>query len=266
MRYIVYYDNSVDKVGEAGMTDNGLMPAQDEPEDMLNLLLENIPSGLFRYEADDTGKIDFVSQDLIGMLGCANREEFNELTGGVFEGIVHPDDRRETIKSIDEQIEHGSDDAVIYRLNHKEDKLVWVDDRGRHVVDADGKPWFYVTLIDITEKVKSQAELERASERIEILTELSNDILFDIECETGNADVYGDFEGRFGRKPEHRDFVVNKRCKRDCNLTITQHDIDTLRQHMRDGGLVDFETSTPGPDGEAIWYRYQSVVLYDKDG
>ena len=29
--------------------------------------------------------------------------------------------------------------------------------------------------------------------------------------------------------------------------------------------LVDSETSTEGPDGEPVWYRYQSVVLYDED-
>ena len=33
-----------------------------------------------------------------------------------------------------------------------------------------------------------------------------------------------------------------------------------------ENSLVDFETSAPGADGEPVWYRYQSVVLYDEEG
>ncbi len=37
-------------------------------------------------------------------------------------------------------------------------------------------------------------------------------------------------------------------------------------EQIGENSLVDFETSTPGPDGEPVWYRYQSVVLYDGEG
>ena len=60
--------------------------------------------------------------------------------------------------------------------------------------------------MDATERVREKEELRRANERLEILTALSNDVLFDIECGTGKAHVYGDFEGRFGRAPQQEDF------------------------------------------------------------
>ncbi len=109
-------------------------------------------------------------------------------------------------------------------------------------------------------------ELVRANERLEILTALSNDIVFDIDCASGDAQVFGDFEGRFGRAPEQGDFVVHRRCQKPCELTITSHDLTDLIANVSPESLVDFETSTEGPDGERIWYRYQSVVLYDAEG
>lgn len=228
--------------------------------------LEHTPGGLFRYHADAEGAIDFVSQELMTMMGCADRAEFDALTGGCFAGLVHPDDRQHVLDSIDEQMSHGDTDSVVYRLNRADGRELWVDDRGRHVVDAQGQPWFYVTVVDVTEKVADERELKRARERMEILTALSNDVVFDIECATGNAQVFGDFADRFGRAPRQDDFVVRRRCHADCHLKIQVHDLDQLMEAIGDDSLVDFETSTEGPDGEPVWFRYQSVVLYDDDG
>lgn len=54
----------------------------------------------------------------------------------------------------------------------------WVDDRGHYIVDDSGTAWFYVTIIDISDKVNSQRQLERAEERVDMLTMLSRDVMF----------------------------------------------------------------------------------------
>lgn len=228
--------------------------------------LKHIPGGVFRYSAEEPGVIDFVSHELIAMMGCEDRADLDVLTGGCFEGIVHPADRERTLRSIAEQIATSDDDAVIYRLNRKDGRELWVDDRGRIVTDSSGKKWFYVTVVDITNQVRNERELQRAHERMEILTALSNDVIFDIECETGYAQVFGDFEDRFGREPRQDDFVVHRRCHKECNLDIHPNGLGTLLEDITEDSLVDFETSTEGPDGQPVWYRYQSVVLYDDDG
>ncbi len=228
--------------------------------------LEHTPGGIFRYSAEEPDVIDFASQELINMMGCTDRADFDALTGGCFKGIVHPADRERTINSINEQITHGADDAVVYRLNRKDGRELWVDDRGHIVTDSAGKKWFYVTVVDITEQIHYEREMQRAHERMEILTALSNDIVFDIECGTGHAQVFGDFEDRFGREPRQDDFVVKRRCHKECNLDIHANGLGSLLENITEDSLVDFETYTEGPDGEPVWYRYQSVVLYDDDG
>ena len=78
--------------------------------------------------------------------------------------------------------------------------------------------------------------------------------------------MYGDFVGRFGREPAQEDFVVRRRCHNPCTLNITSHDLSPLLSQIGENSLVDFETSTTNEDGETVWYRYQSVVLYDEEG
>ena len=205
--------------------------------------LDKFPGGMFRYKAESAGVIDRASSGLVRLFGCSDAEQFRALTGNTFKGIVHPDDWEWVSASISEQMEHGDSDYVRYRIIRADGEVRWVDDWGHLVEDASGARWFYATLMDATERVREKEELRRANERLEIITALSNDVLFDIECGTGAAHVYG-----------------------DCELTITSHDLTPLMAQIGENSLVDFETSTSGADGDPVWYRYQSVVLYDEEG
>ncbi len=227
--------------------------------------LDQMPCGLFRYPAEGSDELDYVNKGLLELYKCETRDQFKQLTGYTFSGMVYPADYARIDQEIYEQVRTGDKDHVVYRIQCADGEIRWVDDRGHLVQDASGKKWFYVTLIDITEMIQTRHELERANERLEILTALSNDIIFDIECATGEAHVYGDFQDRFEREPRQEDFVVKRRCNRECVLDITTHDLNALIEKISDESLVDFETSTPNSAGDPIWYRYQSVVLYDKD-
>lgn len=229
--------------------------------------LDRIPGGLFRYRADDDGGlIDYVSRDVLRMFGCETYRAFCDITGNTFLGMVHPDDRDRVVGEITEQITAGDTDAVTYRLNRPDGAEVWVDDRGRYVVDADGTAWFYVTIIDVTEKVSYQQKLERAEERVEMLTVLSHDVIFDINCQEQTGEVFGDFEARFGRAPLSNDLVLRKRCERECSLDLEVHDIDPVRAVVDRGDFIDMETSLEDVKGDPIWCRYQSFVLFNDEG
>lgn len=229
--------------------------------------LEHVPGGLLRYRADDNfGELDIVNTGVLDIFGCKNFQEFSELTGNCFKGMVLPDDWERVESTIREQIKDDNFSRLQYRIKRADGEIRWIDNSGRLVIDSSGNRWFYVTILDITPQVKVREELERDNERLEIITALSNDVLFDIECKSGETNVYGDFKGRFGREPEQSDLVVHRRCKEDCTINIHSHDLSHLIEQLKGDSLVDFETSTEGADGNPIWYRYQSVVLYDDDG
>ena len=208
--------------------------------------LDRIPGGLFRYRADDEGgTIDYVSRDVLELFGCATYEEFCAITDNSFIGMVHPDDRRRVTDEITSQIKCGNTYAVTYRLNRPDGAEVWVDDRGRYVVDDEGQAWFYVTIIDITEKMSYQRKLERAEERVEMLTVLSRDVIFDIDCQAQTGEIFGDFEARFNREPQSDDLILQKRCDKECSIDLEVHDIERIRDIVAQGDFIDMETSLP---------------------
>ena len=202
--------------------------------------LDRIPGGLFRYRADDEGgTIDYVSRDVLELFGCATYEEFCAITDNSFIGMVHPDDRRRVTDEITSQIKCGNTYAVTYRLNRPDGAEVWVDDRGRYVVDDEGQAWFYVTIIDITEKMSYQRKLERAEERVEMLTVLSRDVIFDIDCQAQTGEIFGDFEARFNREPQSDDLILQKRCDKECSIDLEVHDIERIRDIVAQGDFID---------------------------
>ena len=135
---------------------------------------EHMPGGFFIYKAGEPGELLFANHAVTDIFGCTDLEDFKNLTGYTFRGMVHPEDYEKTSTSISEQIEQSEDhmDYCEYRIIRKDGEIRWVDDYGHYTeTDAYGGI-YYVFLSDITEKrekivskiVSQQAEFDALSE------------------------------------------------------------------------------------------------------
>lgn len=142
------------------------MELEDAREDM-DELLARMPGGLFRYLAsDDPGRdvFDYVSPGLVQMMGCRNEEDFRSLTGNTFRGFVHPDDRDHVLAEIRKQSAATGSDKVTYRIICKNGDIRWLEDWGNLIVDSNGVEWFYVVVLDITDKIVTREDLKQRAE------------------------------------------------------------------------------------------------------
>ena len=85
---------------------------------------------------------------------CDTYEEFQELTGNSFQGIVYPDDLEEVERSIWEQVSQSKYDLdyVEYRIVRKDGSIRWLEDYGHFVRSESLGDIFYVFVGDATEK------------------------------------------------------------------------------------------------------------------
>ena len=97
----------------------------------------HMPGGFFIYQAETPEKLLYVNKAAINIFGCADLEDFKELTGYTFKGMVHPDDYQRISDSIVQQIGTNKDqmDYTEYRIIRKNGDVRWVDDYG-HYRDA----------------------------------------------------------------------------------------------------------------------------------
>lgn len=229
--------------------------------------LDRIPGGILRYPDDGVEALDYVNQTLIEIFGCDDLDDFMAYTGNTFPGLVHEDDVERVQREIHDQIYAGNKyDQVRFRIRRKDGEIRWIEDRGKHVQDSDGMFWYYVTLIDVTDEMYYRERLELSNERLEMLAAMSNDIIFDVDQETKNVQIFGDFRKRFGRDPQVSDFALLRRTN-----DVGVSDIETMSlckplRNLDDAMMIDFEVALPTADGEPQWCRYQSLIRFDEKG
>lgn len=148
-------------------TDNGIS-ALEEIEMNIGDLLSEMPGGFFVYHADGDEELIYANDACFRIFGCETLEQFKELTGFTFPGMVHKDDIDDIEASIAEQIANDiyNMDNVEYRIVTYDGSVRWVEDFG-HYVQLESGSYFYVFINDATDKLLARMEeLERINAQL----------------------------------------------------------------------------------------------------
>lgn len=156
-------DNELDIISQI------VQKQQDEPYsikmeaamEMINFM-DEMPGGFLIYHAEHDEKIIYANKALLRIFQCSSVQEFQELTGNSFRGIVHPEDLDQVETSIWEQIAASKYDFdyVEYRIIRKDGTIGWVEDYGHFVKSDSAGGIFYVFIGDATQKHHRQ-QMER---------------------------------------------------------------------------------------------------------
>ena len=119
--------------------------------------LAKMSGGFFIYRAIEDERILYVNPAVMDIYGCESIDEFFQLTGGSFRGMVHPEDWERVEREINWQTQHSDEnmDYVQYRIVRKDGQVRWIDDCGH----LESSKWgeenrlFYVLIQDITDSI-----------------------------------------------------------------------------------------------------------------
>lgn len=116
--------------------------------------MDEMPGGFLIYYMGGNQEIIYANKALVRMFQCTTLEEFRELTGNSFQGVVHPEDLEAVEQSIMEQITNSQYDLdyVEYRIIQKDGNIRWVEDYGHYMHIENVGDIFYVFIGDATEK------------------------------------------------------------------------------------------------------------------
>ena len=160
---------------------------------------KHMPGGFFIYKAEQPEELLYVNHTVLDIFGCDDLDEFKELTGYTFKGMVHPDDYVQITDSINDQIALSDDDLdyVEYRIIRKDGEARWVDDFGHFTHTEAYGGIYYVFISDITEKrVKAETDKAMRIAVIEALSEAYDAVWLIQDLELGTFSLYrGDSGG-----------------------------------------------------------------------
>ncbi len=146
---------------------------EEEKRQRMAETLISMDGGFLAYSVKGDGEIHYANPQVLHIFGCDNMQEFNELVGSTFKGMVHPDDVNRIFSEIDQQISSSDRkmDYIRYRIIRKDGSIRWVDDCGHFQDSGLGEvdSQFYVFLMDITDTIS-----DNEKERLIMLSERYN--------------------------------------------------------------------------------------------
>ena len=152
-----------------------------------------IPGGFFIYKAAYPEELLYLNKECMSIFGCETIEEFKDLTGFTFKGMVHPEDYDEISKSIIDQIAGSDDnmDHVEYRITRKDGSVAWIDDYGHYTETKEFGGIYYVFISDITERHRQKERDTMAREAvIHALTTTYNTVWLIEDVETEKCSLF----------------------------------------------------------------------------
>ena len=136
---------------------------------IIHQMTEGMPGGFFIYHADGYEELIYINSAVLRIFGCETEEEFRELTGFTFKGMVYHEDLEEIENSISQQITNSVYDLdyVEYRIVQKDGSLRWIEDYGHFMHTEAYGDIFYVFIEDATERLKKRmTELEKINDEL----------------------------------------------------------------------------------------------------
>lgn len=160
---------------------------QREQKEELEALTANIPGGVLCCRDDESLTLNFVSGGFCRIIGYS-REEISERFRNHFLELVHRSDRPELLEHIRSDAPWDNVMEYTFRVVGKDGGVLWMLDKARCIVGADGTVWLYSVLIDVTATKMAQDELLASEERFRLILEhVTDPVLY---CNFATGEIY----------------------------------------------------------------------------
>lgn len=169
------------------------LPLSEQALQVIEQIGADMPGGFFIYKATGNEELLYANKAVFKIFGCETLEEFKELTGYTFKGMLYPEDYEKVSNSIVDQIEksQGNLDYVEYRIVRKDGAIRWLDDYGHYVNSDVYGGLFYVFISDITEKrVQMEADKAVYTAVIDALSRAYNAVWLINDIATGSFSLF----------------------------------------------------------------------------
>ena len=143
-----------------------------ESEEKFRTLANHAPVGIFLSAPN--GDALFVNRSWCEMAGLQAREAL----GTGWTKAIHPEDRERVLGGWDEAVKARTSSDSEFRFLKPDGSVTWVQGSALRLLDSEGRPTGYIgSCVDITERKKTERQLERQAQHLRLLWEAAGVIL-----------------------------------------------------------------------------------------
>lgn len=179
-----------------------LLSALRADDSNLQMIVNTMPGGVINCLFDEALTLRYVSDGFLNMIGYS-RQQLQEEKQNSLNALIPEEEQEILMAEVVRQLSLGNKKEIQYRLRCRDGSFIWVLDKGQLVEEADGCRAFYCVLVDITERIGMERELENSLERHRIIMEQTNDVMFEWSCATKELILSPAWQLRFGEVPQN---------------------------------------------------------------
>lgn len=231
----------------------------------LRILTENIPGGVKRCVNDEYFTISYISDGFLELFGYT-REEIQELFQNRYINMIYDDDVEEVKNQLKEQIPKGGTLAIVYRGKCKDGTLKWIMNNGRILSDENGIQYFHCVLVDITSTRNAQEELKINEERYRIISEQSDDIIFDYNLKNKTIFHSSNYFKKFGYQPTYTHYPNSVLERKIIHSDDINNFLNIFSEISSGNANSENEIRMLTKDGNYIWCLMQANAIFNDNG
>ena len=229
-------------------------------------IIDQLPAVLYVDSAIDTDPMMDVSPSVIDLLGIS-REEFLSRPYA-WADTIHPEDLDRVIAESERSDLTGEPFRMEYRVVHPDGQTVWVREDAVLIADEEGEPLHWLGLmLDVTELIRTQAELHEANTKYGALVEqipaivyvdIADDDMSTTYVSPQIQEILGYNQQEYIEDPQLWENILHPDDREEAKATYLRG--------RESGDPFVFEYRLLARDGRTVWFRDSAIVLTDAHG
>jgi diguanylate cyclase (GGDEF)-like protein/PAS domain S-box-containing protein len=229
-------------------------------------IIDRLPAVLYVDAVTGTDPMIDVSPSVLDLLGIP-REEFLSRPLA-WADAIHPDDLDDVMAESERATLTGEPFRMEYRVVHPDGAIVWVREDAVLILDEAGQPLHWLGLmLDVTELIEAQAELQQAKTKYGALVEQIPAIVYvDVADEDMSTtyvspqiqQILGYSAQEYIDDPQLWEHILHPDDRENAMATYLRG--------RESGDPFVFEYRLLARDGRTVWFRDSAIVLTDAQG
>ena len=175
----------------------------------LQALIDSVDGGVARFALDDSFRVIWANTGFYALSG-RTREDYARDVGNRGINVVHPEDGLTMLKTFREHAQKNDSLKAEYRILRKDGGTSWIYLRAKRVGEWEGYPLFQGVFIDITQQKNIIRALEMEQQRYNVVTEITEEILFEQDIATDTLTFSSNFEKLLNRPRNIEHYLRDK--------------------------------------------------------